>query len=163
MSWLNDSVTSMSQGARLAVGAGLLAIGVVGGAGATSLTRPAVQMAPTVTTPIARLGATTGIVTIRGRVAEIYGDAVLVTDASGKTMVDVGREHTSSLAVGKAILVQGRFDNGQLRGSFLVTPEGTVELIGRGPHGDRRPGPDGDPGRGPRPMTPPPPAPGACA
>jgi hypothetical protein len=155
MSWLNDKISSMSQGTRLATGAVLLAVGVAGGASATSLTRPGIEMAPTVVTPIAKLGSSTGIVTIKGRVAEIYGDRALVSDSSGKTMVDIDRGHVSSLAIGGVVLVQGRFDDGQLRASFLVGPGGNVEAIGRGPHGGRRPGPDKGPGQpGPRPGQP---------
>jgi hypothetical protein len=165
MSWLNDKITAMSQGARLTTGATLLAIGIAGGASAASLTRPGIEMAPTVVTPIARLAASSGIVTIKGRIAEIYGDRALVADASGKTMVDIGRGRASSLAVGSTVLVQGRFDDGQVRGSFLVGPGGAVEAIGPRPHdgpGRRdpraeRPGPEA--AAGPADCAPPPPPP----
>lgn len=162
MSSLNEKITSLSSGARLAAAAALVAVGAAGGAGAISFTRPPIQMAPTIVTPIAKLGSTSGIVTIKGRIAEIYGDRALVTDGSGKTMVDMGRSRASSLAVGNAILVQGRFDDGELRGSFLVGPGGNVEAIGPAPRGSRRPGPDDGPGKRDLRAVPPPPAPDAA-
>lgn len=151
MSRFNDKITSLSSSARLAVGTMLVALGAAGGAGAATFVRPSIEMAPTVVTPIAKLGSMSGIITIKGRVAEIYGDRALITDSSGKTMVDVGRGRASSLAIGSTILVQGRFDDGQLRGSFLMDPDGDVEAIGPGPRGGHHPGFEGGPaGRDPR-------------
>lgn len=148
-----------SPRARLGIGAAvLLALGAAGGAGAVSLTRPSIEMAPTVQTPIAKLSATSGIVTVKGRVAEVFGDRVVLQDATGRTMVDTGRAAGSSIAKGAALTVQGRYDDGQLRSSFLVDASGMITPVGpprggpgpRGPHG---PGHDGPP---------PPRAPGAA-
>lgn len=139
MSWLNDKVSGMSQGARAITAVALLAIGAAGGASAASLTRPAIEMAPTVVTPAANLGAATGIVSVKGRVAEVYGDRFVVEDSSGRAMIDAGRDNGLTLAKGAAITVQGRFDDGQLRASFLTTADGEIVQVGpRGRHGHDR-------------------------
>ncbi|WP_294047188.1 hypothetical protein [Sphingomonas sp.] len=158
-------VPHLSAKQRLGLGgAALLAIGVAGGAGAMSLTRPAIEMAPTVTTAVAKLPAASGIVTVRGRVAEVYGDRFIVQDQTGRVLVDAGRGDSAAMTAGSSVMVQGRYDNGQLKARFLVDGSGNVEEVGpppphgRGPH----PGPDGPPpppGAG----APPPPPPGAGA
>lgn len=131
---------------RLALGgAVLLALGAAGGAGAVSLTRPGAVMAPTVTTPVSRLAAGAGVVTIKGRVAEIYGNRFVVQDASGRALVDAGPA-VAAVERGRPIMVQGRFDRGQLRAAYLVTQGGRVEAVGPlppPPHGGS--GHDGPP------------------
>ena len=153
---------NISRGQRIGLGsAALLALGVAGGVGAVSLTRPPVEMAPTVSTAISRLPATHGIVTVRGRVAAIYGDRVLVQDQTGRALVDAGRDGAASLAVGGPILAQGRFRDGQLRARFLVDASGSAQEVGppspppphRGPGGPPPP-PPGGPGAPPPPMAP---------
>ena len=128
---------SLSRNQRFGLaGAALLALGGIGGAGAVALTRPAVEIAPTVVTPIARLSATNGLVTVRGRVAEIYGDRLLVQDGTGRTLVAIGHEEATGISRGSPLLVQGRFDDGQLRARFLVDASGQAREVG--PGGDRR-------------------------
>lgn len=143
-----------------ALGAVVVLAASAGGAGAMAMTRPAIEMAPTVATPIAKLGSTSGIVTVKGRVAEVFGDRLVVQDASGRTMIDAGREGTQGLATGTPVMVQGRYDQGQLRAHFLVGPNGAVEAVGPAhpPHGPGAPPPP-PPGAGP--AGPPPPPPGA--
>jgi hypothetical protein len=85
------SVTK-SRGAKAAGAALLVALGAAGGAGAVQATRPTIEMAPTVQTPISKLSATGDLVTIKGRVAEVFGDRFVVQDASGRAMVAIGRE-----------------------------------------------------------------------
>lgn len=139
-----------------------LAIGAAGGAGAISLTRPTVEMAPTVATPVARLDGSSGVVTVKGRVAEVYGDRFVLQDASGRTMIDAGRD--AAPARGATVQVQGRYDGGQLRASYLVDGAGKVTPVGRPPrhdrHGARHEGPAGGPGAPCAPGALPPPAPG---
>lgn len=147
-------IPHLSRGQRVALGgAALLAMGAAGGAGAVQLTRPSVEMAPTVPTAIAKLPATSGIVTVRGRVAGVYGTRFLVEDASGRTLVDAGRG-AGTLTKGAPVLVQGRFDDGQLRARFLAD-QGGVREVGAPPP----PPPPPAPGAG----APPPPPPGAGA
>ena len=165
----NTFTKALSPKARLGLaGAALLALGLAGGAGATQLTRPSVEMAPTQAVAIASLPNRDGLVTVKGKVAEVYGDRFTLTDGSGKTMVDAGRDG-AAMTVGAPVMVQGRYDNGQLRASFLVDANGRIEPVGpRGrPHPPRGPeGPGGPSAAGPRPGGPdgngPPPPPGGC-
>ena len=166
-------IPHLSVRTRLAAGAAvLLAVGAAGGAGAVSLTRPTIEMAPTVPTGIAGLSAATGIVTVKGKVVETHGDRFVLQDKTGRTMVDAGRDHQADIKTGQQMLVQGRFDDGQMRAAFLVGPGGKVDAVGplagrdpHGPHGPRHPGgpdgPDGPGGPDARgPGAPPPPPPG---
>jgi len=114
-------------------GAALLALGVAGGAGAMSLTRPTVEMAPTVATATAKLADTRGVVTVKGRVAEVYGDRFVVQDATGRALVDAGRHDGMALRTGAPVTVQGRYDDGQLRARYLVDANGTVQEVGPPP------------------------------
>ncbi|WBY06417.1 hypothetical protein PIB19_12490 [Sphingomonas sp. 7/4-4] len=129
----------------------LLTLGAAGGAGAVSSTRPAIEMAPTVATAVAKLPVSSGIVTVRGRVVEVYGDSFVLQDQTGRTMIDAGRGADASSGVGQDVTVQGRFENGQLHASYLVGPEGRVSATGlvggppRGSGGPGRPHPDGPP------------------
>ena len=153
---------------RLAVAAAaLLALGAAGGAGAVQLTRPTVEMAPTVPTAVAKLAQSSGIVTVKGRVAETYGDRFVLQDGSGRTLVDAGRG-AADVQSGAALTVQGRYLDGQLHASYLVDAQGNVQAVGApppppgGPHG---PPPRRGPRRGslattrPPPHTSPPPRP----
>ncbi|WP_139810143.1 hypothetical protein [Sphingomonas azotifigens] len=146
--------------------AGLLALGAAGGAGAVQLTRPPVEMAPTVPTAVARLAQTSGIVTVKGRVAETYGDRFVLQDGSGRALVDVGPAG-NGVQAGSAVTVQGRYVEGQLHASYLVDAQGTVQAVGAPPpHGPHGPPPPGGPGMPPPPPfagpgMPPPPPPGA--
>ena len=165
---------SISHRTRFVSGAvALLALGAAGGAGAVAMTRPAVEMAPTVPTAIARLPQANGIVTVKGKVAEIFGNRFIMQDASGRTLVDVGPRSSAQVGSGSVVMVQGRYDNGQLRASYLVDPQGQVEAVGGppcpppphhrgGPGGPGRDGPPLPPPPGPdgAPPPPPPPPPG---
>lgn len=136
----------------IALGGALLVVGLATGAGAVALTRPAVEMAPTIPTAIGKLGGTKGIVSVRGHVVETYGDRFVVADQTGRTLVDAGRAG-AELRTGSQILVQGRFENGQLRARYLVDGSNTVQEVGPGPRHDA----------GPPPPPPPPPHTGAGA
>ncbi|WP_294355133.1 hypothetical protein [uncultured Sphingomonas sp.] len=159
MSRLN--VPRVSRGQKLGIAAAaLVAIGVAGGAGAVSLTRPAIEMAPTIPTAIARLPQSSGVVTVKGRVAEVYGNRFVVQDGSGRTLVDAGREAQGAVRVGTPMLVQGRYDQGQLRARFLVDSSGAVQEVGPPPPPPGAGAPPPPPrGAG----APPPPPPGAGA
>ncbi len=151
---------------RLALAAaGLLVVGGAAGAVTVAATRPSVTMAPATPVAIRSLGSD-GIVTIRGRVAEIYGNKFVMADQTGRALVDLGREgeDTALVTAGQPVTIQGRFDHGYVHASFLVGAGGKVTALGplggpRGHHGpdrdgpgrDRpdRGGPDGGPDRGP--------------
>ncbi|WP_151954782.1 hypothetical protein [Sphingomonas sp. EC-HK361] len=168
---MKSFVPRVSRRTQISLGAAtLLALGAAGGAGAVSLTRPSIEMAPTVSTAIAKLPSASGVVTVKGRVAEVYGDRFVLQDATGRTMIDAGREARGTVQRGAAMTVQGRFDDGQVHASYLVDPQGQIAAVGpagrppRPPrdNGPRGEGPDG-PGAGPRgpgdggPPPPPPP------
>lgn len=157
-----ESLARVPRRLRLGIGAAvLLAMGVAGGAGAVSLTRPSIEMAPTVPVAIGKLAASSGIVTVKGRVVEVFGDRLVLQDASGRTMIDIGRDPGITPTVGQSLTAQGRYDDGQFRASYLVDQNGVVTAIGpaggrppHGPEGRDRPFRDGPP---------PPPPPGAPA
>ena len=163
-------IPHLTIGQRLGLaGVALVGMGMAAGAGAVSLTRPAVEMAPTVPTPVAKLPASDGTVTVRGRVAAVYGNRFVVEDHSGRALVDAGRDG-AGLRTGAPVLVQGRFDEGQLRARFLVDGQNGVREVGAPP--PPRPGadapappPPGGPGAPPPPpgAGAPPPPPGAGA
>ncbi len=139
---------------RLALAAaGLLVVGGAAGAVTVAATRPSVTMAPA--TPVAiRSLQSDGIVTIRGTVAETYGNKFVMADRTGRALVDLGREGDGSnlVAAGQPVTIQGRFEDGFVHASFLVAPGGKVTALGpvdgprHGPHGPGGPGRDG-PGR----------------
>ena len=138
------------KAATAVAGIALLAVG--GGVGAVAMhaTRPSVTIAPA--TPVAiRSLQSEGIVTIKGQVAEIFGNKFIVQDQSGRALVETGREGEDGKLVtaGEPVTVQGRFDHGFLRAAFLVGRDAKVVALGPlgGPHGGRdrrepRSGPD---------------------
>lgn len=146
----------------------LVAVGGAAGALALAETRPSVTMAPA--TPVAiRSLAAEGIVTVRGRVAEVYGNKFVMADATGRALIDTGPGGEDGLVKpNDPVTVQGRFDHGFIRAAFLVAPDGKITALGpldrHGPgrHGedrrDREGGPDAST-NGPGPNAPPVPAP----
>ena len=123
----------------------LLAVG--GGAGAIAMHAPRqpVSMAPV--TPVAiRSLSSGGIVTVKGRVAEIYGNKFIMADASGRALVDTGREGEGGnlVTTGEPVTVQGRFDRGFVHAAFLVGPDNKGGRHGRddGPGAPSPPGAD---------------------
>ena len=158
---------------RLALAAaGLLVVGGAAGAVTVAATRPSVTMAPA--TPVAiRSLQSDGIVTIRGTVAEQYGNKFVMADRTGRALVDLGRggEGSNLVATGQPVTIQGRFEDGFVHASFLVAAGGKVTALGPvgGPPPHDRPGPPPPPHRGdappPSPLgeVGPPPAPPVAA
>ncbi len=144
----------------LLAAAGLLGVGGALGAVVVATTRPAVTMAPAVPVAIRALSSD-GIVTIRGRVAEVYGNKFVMADASGRALVDTGRRGEDGTLVkgGEPVTVQGRFDHGFVRAAFLIGADGKVKALGplgRPPHdrdGPPRPPHGGDDRRAPPPAA----------
>ena len=133
------------------VAAALLAVGVGGGATFAQLSAPAAEMAPANPVAIKSLADGGSIVTVRGKVAEIYGRAFILADGSGRALVEAGPRHgfmggeTSLIAIGQTVTVQGRFRDGTIHASFLVGADGTVTALR--PMGPPRGGPGGPGGR----------------
>lgn len=166
------------------IAAALLAVGVGGGATVAQMTTPSVEMAPIKPVAIRSLTDTGSVVTVRGKVAEVYGPMFILADGSGRTLVEGGRQvdGTSLIGVGQTVSVQGRFGRNMLHASFLVGADGKVTALRpmpprggpggpggpRGPHGRGGPdgpggpeGPDGPDGQNGAPPPPPVAAPAA--
>jgi len=121
----------------------VLGVGAVVGAFAYSQMRPSPEMAPA--TPVAiNVLPNWGLVTVKGQVAEIFGNKFVVQDASGRALVETGRvgEGGKLVAKDESVMVQGRFGNGFIHATFVVHADGTTVAIGpagdrplRGPHG----------------------------
>lgn len=149
--------------------AGLLAAGGAVGALGVAATRPSVTMAPATPVAIRSLGSS-GIVTVRGRVAEQFGNKFILADATGRALIDTGREGEDGNLVkpGEPVTVQGRFERGFIHAAFLVGPDGKVAALGPlggPPHGHRHGPPpprDAGPAAGQgAPLAPPPGGPAA--
>ncbi|HEY0014261.1 MAG TPA: hypothetical protein VGB79_15565 [Allosphingosinicella sp.] len=169
-------------------GAILLLLG--GGIGAVAAhgghDRRVEAMAPTAPVAIAALAQASqplvrgaeSLVTVRGRIAQLFGNQFVLTDGSGQVLVDTGSHRGSedtatTLAVGQTVAVQGRYEDGVLRARHLVTPDGRVAALGgrgsggrhgRGGHEGRRGGRGGaESGPPEAPVPPAPPAGNAAA
>lgn len=133
-----------SRRARIAAAAiGLLAVGGVGGVVTAQAMRPSVEMAPLRAVPIRSLGSDLGIITVKGRVAEVYGNKFVIDDGGAKALVDTGRagEDGTLVATGAPVTVQGRFESGFVHASFLVDGAGHVTALAPPPHRGGRHGP----------------------
>jgi uncharacterized protein YdeI (BOF family) len=109
----------------------MLAAGAIIGGGAISLTRPSVMMAPMAPVAINAL-AQDSIVTVKGKVAEIFGNKFVIDDSTGRALVETGRagEDGKIVAPDEQITVQGRFDDGFIHATFIVQADGKVEALG---------------------------------
>ncbi|NEI82295.1 hypothetical protein GR240_37560, partial [Rhizobium leguminosarum] len=67
-----------------------LVVGAAGGASAVKMMRPTPEMAPLTPVAISAM-PTSSLVTIKGKVAEIYGNKFVLQDESGKALVETGR------------------------------------------------------------------------
>jgi uncharacterized protein YdeI (BOF family) len=151
--------------------AALVIVGGAGGAAVMATQSPSVTMAPATPVAINTL-SDDGIVTVRGKVAEIYGNKFILADGSGRALIDAGREGEGGklVAAGEPVTVQGRFDNGSIHAAFLVRADGKVTALGplgrpggpegpggprdrHGPPHDRDGGPDAERQPGPPPVA----------
>ncbi|MBP0614358.1 hypothetical protein [Jiella mangrovi] len=117
-------------------GAGLLALGIVVGGIGTGLSGLGSEtVLPLKPQAIASLTETWSPVAISGKVADVFGNKLLITDASGRALVDAGPARWSGAAAkpGETVTVQGRFDDGVLHGEMLVHQDGSVTRLGPPP------------------------------
>ncbi|WP_010185371.1 hypothetical protein [Sphingomonas sp. PAMC 26605] len=133
------------------IGAALLALGVGGGATIAQMTGPSVEMAPVNPVAIRSLSDNGSVISVRGKVAEVYGPMFVLADGSGRALVDLGRQGdgTGLVSAGQAVTVQGRYGHGLIHASFLVAADGKVVALrpmGPPPHGPGGPGGQGGPG-----------------
>lgn len=100
-------------------------------------------MAPANPVRIGSLAAATPdghrVVTVRGRIVQMFGSHAVLNDGSGQIVVDAGPGGGEvPLAVGQTISAQGRYDNGMLRARYLVGSDGSVTALGGGRHRGER-------------------------
>lgn len=93
-------------------------------------------------------------ITLQGRVAERFGNAFIIEDATGRTLVETGPQgdRPDLVAIGDEIRVEGRFDRGQMHATALTVGDGERVAIERprpDRDGPRGPGRDRDGPRGP--------------
>ncbi|MCM2457412.1 hypothetical protein HGO37_18600 [Rhizobium sp. CG4] len=108
-----------------------LVVGLAGGAGAMKLARPSVEVAPMTPVAISAM-ADDSLVTIKGKVAEIFGNKFIVQDDSGRALVETGPQGEGGklVASSELVTIQGRFDDGFLHGSYIVHEDGRTEALG---------------------------------
>lgn len=115
----------------LVAGVALLAVGLIAGAGAARFmgNHEAQPLMP----PVAISAMTdNGVVSVKGKVGDIFGNKFLVEDQSGRMLVDTGPAGDGGTLVAKdeTVTVQGRFDDGFLHGSMIVHADGKTDLVG---------------------------------
>jgi hypothetical protein len=139
---------SLFASSRIKVGlAGfaLFAIGGVAGGVVGHHAHPAIAMAPLHPMAIRDLASARGIIAVKGRVVESFGNRLVIDDGTGRTLVDTGPrgEEGALAALGSTVTVQGEYGRGDFHPAYLVDATGTV--IPLGPPRGFHPGP----GRGP--------------
>jgi uncharacterized protein YdeI (BOF family) len=110
----------------------VLAIGAAGGAGAMKIARPSAQLAPLTPTAINSLKNGWNVVTVKGEVAEIFGNKFVVKDDTGRALIETGPSGDDGklVALIEKVDVQGRFDKGFFHASYIVHADGRTEMIG---------------------------------
>ena len=133
------------RGRRAGLVAALVALPLVAGAAGFSLARTTPTTIAATPVPVARLAPDTAA-SVKGRVAEIFGNKFVVQDETGRALVDLGRagEDATLVAAGDTVTVQGRFERGTLRANALIRADGSLATLEAGP----KRGPGG-PGRDP--------------
>jgi hypothetical protein len=103
------------------------------------------------------------MVAVKGEVAEIFGNKLVVQDSSGRALVDTGpRGEDRNVAIkGETLAIQGRFDRGVIHAQVVMHADGRADSFGP-PHGPKEgpKGPKGGPKDGPRADRGPPSPPG---
>ncbi|MBO1359148.1 hypothetical protein J2D73_04965 [Acetobacter sacchari] len=143
---------------------GLLLVGGIIGNGVASFRRPVIETAPIAPVAINRLPQSRGPVTVKARVAEVFGHDAILDDGTGRILVELGHgpDRDGLLTVGRTLTAQGRFGHGVLHARFVVAENGDVVEVEPPPppHHHRHGPPDGRDGSpppdGPKPPPPPP-------
>ena len=134
---------------RAGLAAALVALPLVAGITGFSLARTAPQTIAATPVAIAQLVPDTAA-SLKGRVAEIFGNKFVAQDETGRALVDLGRagEGLNLVAVGDTVTVQGRFERGVLKANALIRADGSLAALDAGPKRGPGGGPGG-PGRDP--------------
>ncbi|GEN62479.1 hypothetical protein [Acetobacter oeni] len=144
------SQTGVKRKVGLAAGGiALLVAGVAMGAGTVSAMRPSIEVPPMTPVAVSKLGSVHGPVTVKGRVAEVFGHDFIIDDGTGRVLIDAGPHGgPPHVRAGDVPTVQGRFDHGLLHAAFLMDASGHVTAMGPPPwggwhHGPHHRGPNG--------------------
>lgn len=124
-------------GARLIGGsalAGMLLVGAVAGAAVMKLSNNGQRQALLPPVVISAM-ADNALVAVKGNVAEIFGNKFIISDSSGRALVDVGPggESTPLVTQNEEVTVQGRFDDGFVHAGMVIHGDGRVDEL-RPPH-----------------------------
>lgn len=108
-----------------------LVVGLAGGAGAMKMASPSIEIAPITPAAISTM-QDGGLVAVKGKVSEIFGNKFVIQDDSGRALVETGPKGEGGKLVtsNETITVQGRFEDGFLHGSYLVHEDGRAEALG---------------------------------
>lgn len=129
---------------------GMLLVGAVAGAVAMKLSHQDERQALLPPVAVSAMADDT-LVAVKGNVAEIFGNKFIITDGSGRALVDVGPDGANSplVAQNEEVTVQGRFDDGFVHAGMVIHKDGRVdELRAPRPHGPRHGWKDFRPDRG---------------
>jgi len=128
-----------SRGRTAAFSVGLLLIGAIVGAAALRVAGGSPRQASFVLqpSPIASMAEWTPAA-VKGQVAEVFGNKFVIADASGRALVETGREGEGGRLVkpDETVTVQGRFERGFLHASVIQHEDGRADLVAppNGPH-----------------------------
>lgn len=136
---LNNSAapTRRRIGAKLIGGSalvGMLLVGAVAGAAVMKLSSGDQRQA--LLPPVAiNAMADDALVAVKGNVAEVFGNKFIISDSSGRALVDVGPGGQSAPLVkqNEEVTVQGRFDDGFVHAGMVIHADGRVDEL-RPPH-----------------------------
>jgi hypothetical protein len=115
-----------------ALSAGLLIIGAIAGAGALRVAGGPRQASFVLQpSPIASMSEWSPAA-IKGQVAEVFGNKFIITDASGRALVETGREGEGGGLVkpNEMVIVQGQFERGFVHASVIQHDDGRADLVG---------------------------------
>lgn len=105
------------------------------GAAAMRAATPVVAMAPGKPVSLASLAGLTlpligeRVVTVSGKVADVYGSRFVLADASGRALIEAGHDGSALVATGQAVTVQGRYDAGVVHARFIVGADGLITAL----------------------------------
>jgi hypothetical protein len=133
----------MSAGIVIAV----LAVGAVGGAGANRYIQNSRPQSVLLLQPAPIAQMIPGPVAVKGQVAEVFGNKVIIQDDSGRTLADTGPrgEGGKLVAKGETVTIQGRFEHGFIHANVMTRADGTSEAFGPPKHPHHEGGPDDRP------------------
>ena len=88
-------------------------------------------------TPVPVAALKDGAAALKGQVADVFGDKFVVSDDTGRALVETGPAARGATLVtsGETVTVQGRFDHGSLHAAVLSHADGRQDALDAGPPG----------------------------